>query len=192
MNLNRGSAWKLLQEWTQSESLLKHALGVECAMRAYAKKFGEDEELWEITGLLHDLDYERFPTADDHPYRGAEELTAKGYPDQVVKAVLSHASYTGVARDSLMAKTLFAVDELAGFLFACAYVQPEKSFKSLKPDRVRKKLKDKAFAKSVNREEIVQGAEALGVDLLEHIEFVRNALAEKEETLGFGKSPLES
>lgn len=188
MAMERASALELLKEWTKSDSLVRHALGVEAAMRAYARKFGEDEELWGATGLLHDLDYERFPTRDDHPFRGAEELRAKGYPEQLIEAVLGHASYSGTPRNSLMAKTLFAVDELVGFLFACAYVQPDKSFSSVKTSSVRKKMKDKAFAKSVSREEIIQGAEEMGVDLLDHIEFVRTFLAKDESELGFGNA----
>jgi len=189
MDLSRENAFKLLKEWTKSEALIRHALGVEAAMRAYAAKYGEDAELWGIVGLLHDLDYEKYPTRDDHPFRGAEELRSKGYPEAVVNAVLSHASYTGVPRYDRMSRTLFAVDELVGFLFACAYVQPDKSFLSVKADRVKKKLKDKAFARSVNREEITEGAALLGVDLIEHIDFVRAALAEKEKELGFGPRP---
>ena len=188
MAMDRASALELLKEWTKSDSLIRHALGVDAAMRAYACKFGEDEELWGMTGLLHDLDYERFPTREDHPFRGVEELRAKGYPEQLIEAVLGHASYSGTPRNSPMAKTLFAVDELVGFLFACAYVQPDKSFNSVKASSVRKKLKDKAFAKSVSREEIVQGAEEMGVDLLEHIEFVRVSLAASEKDLGFGSA----
>jgi len=188
MPVDRASAMELLNEWTKSESLLRHALGVEAAMRACAVKFGGDPELWGITGLLHDLDYEKYPTRDDHPFRGAEELRARGYPEEVVEAVLGHASYSGTPRTGAMAKALFAVDELVGFLFACAYVQPDKSFASVKASSVRKKMKDKAFAKSVNREEIVQGAAELGVDLMEHVEFVRGALALKEEALGFGRN----
>ena len=188
MSVDRASAMELLKQWTKSESLVRHALGVEAAMKAYAVKFGEDPGLWGMTGLLHDLDYERFPTREDHPFRGAEELRAKGYPEELVEAVLGHASYSGTPRNSLMAKTLFAVDELVGFLFACAYVQPEKSFGSVKASSVRKKMKDKAFAKSVNRDEIVQGAAELGVDLPEHIEFVRSSLAPAEKELGFGIS----
>jgi predicted hydrolase (HD superfamily) len=188
MCVDRESALKLLKEWTSSDSLLRHAYGVETAMRAYAEKFGEDKETWGMVGLLHDLDYEKFPTKEDHPYRGAEELRLKGYSDLIVSAVLSHAPYTGVKRDNLMSRALFAVDELVGFLFACAYVQPDKSFHAVKADRVRKKLKDKAFAKSVNREEIIESAAELNLELTEHIEFVRNALAEEEEALGFGKA----
>lgn len=186
MPVDRASAMELLKEWTKSDSLIRHALGVEAAMRAYALRSGEDPELWGAAGLLHDLDYEKFPTREEHPFRGAEALRAKGYPEELVDAVLGHASYSGTPRNSLMAKTLFAVDELVGFLFACAYVQPDKSFSSVKTSSVRKKMKDKAFAKSVNRDEIVQGAAELGVDLLEHVEFVRASLAPVEKDLGFG------
>ena len=188
MEFNYENSLKILKDWVKSEALLKHAFGVEIAMRAYAKKFNEDEEVWSIVGLLHDLDYEKHPTKEEHPYKGAEYLKSIGYPDFAVKAILSHASYTNVPRETLLEKTLFAVDELVGFLFACAYVQPEKTFKTVKPESVKKKLKDKAFAKSVSREEIKEGAELLQIDLLDHIEFVKNALAENEAKLGFGRN----
>mgnify|MGYP005847643679 CR=1 FL=1 len=186
MELNYENSMKILKEWIKSEALLKHAFGVETAMRAYAVKFNEDEQIWGIVGLLHDLDYEKYPTKEDHPFKGADYLKSIGFPDFVVKAILSHASYTNVKRETLLEKTLFAVDELVGFLFACAYVQPEKSFGTVKAESVKKKMKDKAFARSVNRDEIKEGAELLGIDLLEHIEFVRKALYENEEKLGFG------
>lgn len=185
MEFNYENSLKILKEWVKSETLLKHAFGVETAMRAYAKKFNENEEVWGIVGLLHDLDYEKYPTKEDHPFKGADYLRSIGFPDFVVKAILSHASYTNVKRETLLEKTLFAVDELVGFLFACAYVQPEKSFATVKAESVKKKMKDKAFARSVNRDEIREGAELLGIDLLEHIEFVRKALYENEEKLGF-------
>jgi putative nucleotidyltransferase with HDIG domain len=178
MQLNRNDALALLQEYTKSESLLKHAFAVEESMRAYAKKFNEDELTWAITGLLHDFDYEKFPTAEEHPFKGAEILKGKGYPTDMIEAILGHADYTGVERKSLLAKTLFAVDELSGFLLACAYVMPDKKIASLKVKSVKKKLKDKAFARAVNRDDIIKGAQELNVDLDEHIAFLINALNE--------------
>ncbi len=187
MEVNYENAQNILNEWVKSDALLRHAKGVEIAMRAYAKKFKENEEIWAIVGLLHDLDYEKYPTKEDHPFKGADYLKSIGFPDFIIKAILSHASYTNVKRETLLEKTLYAVDELVGFLFACAYVQPEKSFSTVRVESVRKKLKDKAFARSVNRDEIKEGAEELGVDLLEHIEYVRKALLEREKEIGFGK-----
>jgi len=181
---NRDEAWALLCEWTQSEALRKHALGVEAAMRAMAAKHGGDVELWGLTGLLHDFDYERYPTVPEHATKGAEVLRERGYPKDVVAAILSHASCTGVPRETAMAKALFACDELVGFLFACAYVQPDRKMASVKPESAKKKLKDKSFARGVNREEVVQGAQELGVDLLEHIAFVQGALAGSADALG--------
>ena len=182
--MNRDDALKLLQEFTKSESLLKHAYSVEQAMKAYAEKFGEDVEKWQITGLLHDFDYEKFPTEEEHPYKGAEILKEKGYPEDVINAILGHADYTGIKRETLMAKTLFAVDELSGFLLACAYVRPDKSIANVKVKSVKKKLKDKAFARAVNRDDIKKGIEELDVDMDEHIQFVINALSEINEVLG--------
>src|SRR5208337_2500175 len=170
------SAWCLLTEFTQSESLRKHALAVEACMRAYARKFGADEALWGVVGLIHDFDYEKYPTAQDHPYRGNEILAERGYPEEIRRAVMSHAEYTGVKRESQMEKTLFACDELAGFLTACALVKPGKSLAEVDAKSVRKKMKDKAFARSVNREDIVNGAAELGVDLEEHIGFCIEAM----------------
>ncbi len=186
MEVNYENGNKILHEWVKSDALLKHAFGVECAMRSYARKFGENEEVWAIVGLLHDLDYEKYPTKEDHPFRGAEYLSSIGFPPEITDAILSHASYTNVPRESLLQKTLFAVDELVGFLFACAYVQPDKSFKNIKVKSVIKKLKDKAFARSVNRDEIREGASLLNIPLEEHIEFVRDALAQNEDKFGFG------
>jgi putative nucleotidyltransferase with HDIG domain len=182
--MNRNDALELLQEYTKSESLLKHAYSVEQAMKSYAEKFGEDVEKWAITGLLHDFDYEKFPTMEEHPYKGAEILKEKGYPDDVIEAILGHADYTGVERKTLMAKTLFAVDELCGFLLACAYVRPDKKIENVKVKSVKKKLKDKAFARAVNREDIKKGIEELGVDTDEHIEFVIKSLALIADDLG--------
>jgi len=178
------SAWCLLTEFTQSESLRKHALAVEACMRAYARKFGADEALWGVVGLIHDFDYEKYPTAQDHPYRGNEILAERGYPEEIRRAVMSHAEYTGVKRESQMEKTLFACDELAGFLTACALVKPGKSLAEVDAKSVRKKMKDKAFARSVNREDIVNGAAELGVDLEEHIGFCIEAMKGIAEKLG--------
>jgi putative nucleotidyltransferase with HDIG domain len=181
--VNREESWKLLCEWTESDSLRKHMLAVEAAMRAYARKFGADEEKWGITGLLHDMDYEKHPTPDEHPMVGVRELESRGYPEDVLHAIKGHAEYLDVPRDTLMAKTLYAVDELSGFLVACALVRPE-GLEGLKARSVRKKLKQKSFAAAVNREDIVRGAEELGVDFNEHIEFVASALRERSDVLG--------
>src|SRR6056297_1966662 len=182
--MNREQAWKLLNEYTKKDNLIKHALAVEAAMHAYAKKFNEDEDVWGTVGLLHDFDYERFPTAEDHPYKGAEILREKGVDESWVKAILGHADYTGVPRDTLMAKTLFAVDELTGLITATALVRPSKQLRDLKVKSVKKKLKDKAFAASINRDDIKKGAEELGVDLSEHIGFVIEAMKSVSDDLG--------
>ena len=182
--MNRHDAWNLVCEWTKSGSLRAHMLGVEAAMRWYARKFGEEEEKWGITGLLHDFDYEKDPSAPDHPIKGAEVLRASGYPEDVVRAILGHAHWGGVDRDTRMAKTLFAVDELVGFLFACAYVQPTKKVADVKVSSVKKKLKDKAFARTVSRDDIRQGMEELGVDPDEHIQNVMEALSGVAPALG--------
>jgi putative nucleotidyltransferase with HDIG domain len=166
--MNREEAWNLLCEYTKSEGLRRHALAVEACMRAYARKFGEDEEKWAVVGLIHDFDYEVYPNAPDHPLKGSEILANLGYPDDVRQAILGHADYTGVPRDTLMAKSLFAVDELAGFITACSLVRPDR-IQNLEPRSVRKRMKDKAFARSVSREDITHGAEELGVDSTEHI-----------------------
>jgi putative nucleotidyltransferase with HDIG domain len=172
----REAAWCLLTEFTQSESLRKHALAVESCMRAYARKLGGDEELWGVTGLLHDFDYERWPSLDDHPYRGNEILAERGWPEEIRRAIMSHAEYSGVARVSPMEKALFACDELAGFITACALVKPGKSLAEVEAKSVRKKMKDKAFARSVNRDDIVNGAADLGMELEEHIAFCVEAM----------------
>jgi len=182
----REEALRLLHEWTGSEALRRHALGVETVMRALARARGEDEELWGLTGLLHDFDYERYPQAPDHPVKGAEILRREGYPEEMVEAVLGHAPSTGVPRRKDLAKALFACDEITGFLFACAYVQPDRKVASVKAGSARKKLKDRSFARGVNREDIRLGAEELGVDLEEHIEFCRDALAANADGLGLG------
>jgi putative nucleotidyltransferase with HDIG domain len=171
--LDRALAWGLLCEYTQSESLRKHALAVEACMRAYAKKFGagEDESKYAITGLLHDFDYEKYPTAKEHPFVGSKILAERGYPEDVRRAILSHANYSGVKRESLMEKALFACDELAGLITAATLVKPSKNIADLDAGSVRRKMKDKAFARSVSREDITSGAADLGVDLDEHISF---------------------
>ncbi len=189
--MNRSDAIALMHEYTPSDALRKHMYAVEAAMRAYARKFGEDEEAWGVVGLLHDFDYERYPNPDrsateEHPSEGSRILAAKGYPEPLRRAILAHASYTGVPRDSQLAKTLYAVDELCGFLVACALVRPSRSLADLEVPSVKKKLKDKAFARNVNRDEIRQGADELGVPLEDHIQFVIAALRPMERDLGLG------
>jgi predicted hydrolase (HD superfamily) len=184
--LDRNLAWGLLCEYTQSESLRKHALAVEACMRAYAKKFesGEDEVKYGITGLIHDFDYEKYPTAEEHPFVGNKILSERGYPEDVLRATLSHANYSGVKRESLMEKTLFACDELSGLITAATLVKPSKNIADLDAGSVRRKMKDRAFARSVNREDIVSGAADLGVDLDEHITFCIAAMKGIAEELG--------
>jgi putative nucleotidyltransferase with HDIG domain len=182
--LNREEAYQLLTEYTKSESLIKHALAVEALMRAYAKKFGEDENKWGIVGLLHDFDYEKYPSLEDHPLKGAEILKEKGYPEDVIYAIKAHGEHLGFPRKSLMDKTLFAVDELSGLLIAAALVQPNKTINTVKVKSVKKKMKDKAFARAVNRDHIRQGTEELGVELGEHIGFCIEALKTVAEDLG--------
>src|SRR5713226_6786043 len=169
MPMDRTEAWSLLCEYTQSDSLRKHMRAVEACMRAYARKFGEDEEKWGITGLLHDFDYEKYPTPAEHPFVGNKILEERGYPEDVRRAILSHADYSNVPRVTPMEKALFACDELAGFITATALVKPGKSLAEVDAKSVRKKMKDKAFARSVNRDDIINGAQALGVELEEHI-----------------------
>jgi predicted hydrolase (HD superfamily) len=183
----RSDAWELLCEYTKGDSLRKHALAVETAMRACAGKYAEGEadvEEWGITGLLHDFDYEMFPSADQHPFTGANILCGRGYSDRIIRAIMGHATYTGVPRDTDMARALFATDELCGFLVACALVRPNKSLDDLEVSSVKKKLKDKAFARSVNRDDIRQGVEELGVDLDSHVRFVIDALRPIQEQIG--------
>ena len=182
--LNRQAAYDLVCEYTQSESLRRHMLAVESAVRAYARKFGEDEEKWGIAGLLHDFDYERWPSLDDHPMRGSEILLSLGYPDWFRRAILSHGNHTGVPRVTDLEKCLFAVDELCGLVTACTLVLPSKSLADLKYESVRKRMKDKAFARSVNRDDIVDGAAALGMGLEEHIAFVVDAMRGEAVALG--------
>ena len=184
---DRNDAWELLCEYTKTDSLRKHALAVETAMRACAKRYGgteADEDEWGLVGLLHDFDYERFPSPDQHPFTGSNILCGRGYPERIIKAILGHATYTGVPRDTEMARALFATDELCGFLVACALVRPSKSLDDMEVKSVRKKLKDKAFARSVNRDDIYQGAEELGVDLDEHIAFVIESLRPVQSRIG--------
>ena len=174
--MDRQQAWDLLCEYTESENLRKHALAVEAAMRAYARRFGEDEELWGVVGLIHDFDYEKHPTAEEHPFKGAKILRERGWPEEIVQAVLSHARYTGVTRESAMEKALFAVDELTGLVTAVALVRPSKDIRDVKVRSVRKKWKDKSFAAGVNRTDVEEGAAALGVELSEHISVVLEAM----------------
>ena len=181
---DRSEAIKLLHEYTKTDSLRRHALGVEQSMRKMADKYNGDPDEWGLTGLMHDFDYEMYPTMEDHPFRGNEILIEKGYPESITKAIMGHATYTDVPRDTDMAKSLFSVDELTGFIFAVTYVRPSKSILEVKPKSVKKKLKQKSFAASVIREDIFLSIEELGVDLTEHIQFVIDALSERAEELG--------
>ena len=180
----REDAWNLLCEYTESDSLRRHGLAVEQVMRKMAQKYGENEELWAMTGLLHDFDYEKYPTMEEHPYVGNKILKEKGYPEELTTAIMGHANYTGVLRESLMDKALYAADEISGFMFAVTYVRPSKSIHDVKVKSVKKKLKQKSFAASVNREEVYEGPEELDVTLDEHIQFIIDALKEKAEDLG--------
>jgi putative nucleotidyltransferase with HDIG domain len=184
MELTRENAWALLTEYTKTESLLKHALGVETAVRGYARTFGEDEEGWGIVALLHDFDYERWPSLDEHPFRGSEILRERGYPEWVIRAILSHADYSGVTRDSQLEKTLFACDELSGFVTAASLVRPSKSILDLEAGSVVKRMKDKAFARGVKREDLRAGAELLGLPLEQHITNVIGFMRENADLLG--------
>ena len=184
MEPTREDAWALLTEFTKSESLLKHALAVEAAVRGYARRFGEHEEGWGVVALLHDFDYERWPSLDDHPFRGSEILRERGYPEWVVLAILSHAEYSGVPRETRLQKTLFACDELAGFVTAAALVRPSKSVLDLEAASVMKRMKDKAFARGVKREDLRAGAELLGLPLEEHIGNVIAFMRERADALG--------
>ena len=181
---SRDDAWALLTEYTKSDSLLKHALAVEAAVRGYARTFGEDEEGWGIVALLHDFDYERWPSADDHPFRGAAILRERGYPEWATRAILSHADYSGVARESRLEKTLFACDEMAGFITAASLVRPSKSVLDLEPASVVKRMKDKAFARGVKRDDLRAGAELLGLPLDVHIGNVIAFMRERADVLG--------
>lgn len=182
--MNREEGWCLLTEFTQSESLRKHALAVEACVRAYARKFGEDEETWGLVGLIHDFDYEKYPSAEDHPFRGSEILAQRSVSEEIRRAILSHADYSGVPRVSRLEKALFACDELAGFITAVALVKPSKSLNEVDAKSVRKRMKDKAFARSVNRQDIINGAADLGIDLDEHITFCVEAMKTIAERLG--------
>jgi predicted hydrolase (HD superfamily) len=182
--LTRDDAWALLTEWTLSESLRKHALAVEAAVRGYARRFGEDPDAWGIVGLLHDFDYERFPTPADHPFRGCEELRRRGYPEWVMRAILSHAQYSGVPRESALEKSLFACDEMAGFVTAAALVRPSKSVLDLEASSVVKRMKDKAFARAISRDDLRMGAEELGLPLDVHVTNVIESLREQADALG--------
>jgi putative nucleotidyltransferase with HDIG domain len=179
----REEAWRTLTKYTQSEALRRHALAVEAAVAAYARKFGEDEELWRVTALLHDFDYELHPTLDKHPQDGAPILREEGYPEEVVEGVLSHAEHLGLPRDTPLKKTLFACDELSGFIHACGLVRPD-GIQTLEPKSVRKKLKQPSFASGVNRDDVYKGAELLGVELNDHIAFVTEALRPIARELG--------
>lgn len=181
---SREEAWELLKEHTKSDSLRRHALAVEQVMRKLAEKYGEDPNLWGITGLLHDFDYEKHPTKDEHPYAGNKILEALGYPEAVLTAIMGHANYTGVPRESLMAKALYSCDEVTGFIFAVTYVRPSKSIHEVKVKSVTKKLKQRSFAASVNRDDVENGIGELGVDRREHIQFIIDALRGKAEELG--------
>ena len=184
VEMKREEAWNLLCEFTKSDSLRRHALAVEACVTAYARKFNGDETQWSVTALLHDFDYEIHPAAPDHPMKGEAILAERGVDAEIRRAILSHASYSGVPRESELEKTLFACDELAGFLTACSYVKPNRSIHEVDAKSVRKKLKDKAFARSVNRDDILNGAAALGVDLDQHIQFCIEAMQQRAAELG--------
>jgi putative nucleotidyltransferase with HDIG domain len=188
--MTRDEAWQVVCEFVQNENLRRHMLAVEACMRAYAKKFGEDEERWATTALLHDFDWEIHPAAPEHPMRGEPILAERGVDEETRRAILSHANYSGVPRVSLMEKALFACDELAGFLTACSYVKPSRSIEEVDAGSVKRKLKDKAFARNVNREDIISGAQELGVPLEEHIAFCIGAMKERAAELGLaGTAP---
>lgn len=185
----RADGWNLLCEYTKSESLRKHALAVEACVRAYARKLGGDEEQWGLAGLLHDFDYERYPQAPDHPLEGSKILKERGYPEEIIEAILSHADHMKVPRDTAMKKALYACDELAGLLSAVTLVRPSKSLAEVKVSSVKKKMKDKAFARTVNRNDIRRGAEELGVDLDQHIAFCLEAMQGIAKELGLAGLP---
>src|SRR5689334_20620882 len=187
MNVTRDRAWETLTRHTQSEALRRHALAVEASVRAYARKFGEDEELWGVTALLHDFDYEIHPTLDRHPQDGAPILREEGYPEVVIEGVLSHGSHLGLPRDTQLKKTLFACDELSGFIHACGLVRPD-GIETLEPKSVKKKLKQPSFAAGVHRDEVYRGAEELGVELDDHIRFVTEAMRPIAAELGLRQS----
>jgi len=180
----RSEAWEILCEFTKSDSLRRHALAVEACVAAYARRFGEDEEKWSVTALLHDFDWEIHPELPDHPIKGEPILAERGVPEEIRRAILSHADFTGVPRTTQLEKTLFACDELAGFLTACSYVKPSRSIGEVETASVKRKLKDKAFARQVSREDIRKGAEELGVPLDDHISFCIEAMKERAQELG--------
>jgi len=182
--IDREQCWQILNEYTKSEALIRHALAVETCVRAYAKKFNEDTEFWGNVALLHDFDYEMYPTEQEHPFKGSEILKEKGFNEEFKNAILSHANYSGVKRESQLQKVLFACDELVGFITAVTYVRPSKTVDEVEVKSVKKKLKDKAFARAVSREDIRNGAEELGIPLDEHIEFCILAMRENKEALG--------
>src|SRR6187397_3273536 len=182
--MTRDDAWELLTEWTQGESLRKHALAVEASVRGYARQFGENEDDWGFVALLHDFDYERYQTPADHPFRGCEELRRRGYPEWVMRAILSHADYSGVPRESRLEKTLYACDEMSGFVTAASLVRPSKSILDLEAPSVIKRMKDKAFARAVSRDDLRRGAEGLGLSLEEHASNVIRFMRERADTLG--------
>jgi len=184
MGLSRSDAWALLTEYTQGESLRKHMMAVEAAVRGYARQFGEDEDDWGVVALLHDFDYERYPDQENHPYRGVEVLTARGYPEWVTRAILSHADYSGVSRESRLEKTLYACDEMSGIVTAAALVRPSKSILDLEAPSVMKRMKDKAFARAVNRDDLRRGAEELGIPLDQHITNVIAFMRVEADALG--------
>jgi predicted hydrolase (HD superfamily) len=186
MSLDRREAWALLTEWTRGDGLRKHALAVEAAVRGYARLFGADDTDWGVVGLLHDFDYERYPSPADHPFRGCEELRRRGYPEWVMRAILSHADYSGVPRESRLEKTLFACDEMAGFVTAAALVRPSRSVMDLEPPSVLKRMKDKAFARAVSRDDLRQGALELELPLEEHVANVIDFLRGSADVLGLG------
>jgi putative nucleotidyltransferase with HDIG domain len=188
---DRQAAWDLLCEYTKTEPLRKHALAVEAAMRAYARKFGADEEQWAVVGLLHDFDYEVHPTLDEHPTKGAEIMRQRGWPEEIIYAVLSHADHLGLERKTPLHRAIYAVDELTGLIIAVALVRPSKSIYEVKVKSVRKKMKDKSFARTVNREDVIKGAEQLGVELNEHIAFVIEALKPVAAELGIAGTPQD-
>jgi putative nucleotidyltransferase with HDIG domain len=190
--LSRKAAWGIITEFIQSESLRRHCLSVETAMRAYARKNGESEDEWGLVGLLHDFDYEIHPTLDEHPQAGVPILEARGYPDWVIRAILSHADHLDVPRESQLEKTLAAVDELTGFISAVAFVRPSKAVRDVTPQAVRKKMKDKAFARAVDRESMLVTAEELGVDFDEHVEFVIAAMMANAEALGLAGEAVDA
>jgi putative nucleotidyltransferase with HDIG domain len=184
VEISREAAWELLTDWTKGESLRKHALAVEAAVRGYARKFGEDEDAWGVVALLHDFDYERYQTPADHPFRGCDELRRLGYPEWVMRAILSHADYSGVSRDAPLEKTLYACDEMAGFVTAATLVRPTRSILDLEAASVLKRMKDKAFARGVSRDDLRRGAAELGLPLEEHVANVIAFMREQAEALG--------